>query len=165
MPELYEDAVGQVLDRVALEAELLSKVVGFVAEAPSSPDALELARIERQRDTAMARYRRDRDSLALDDAMTRLDAEEAAAHRPSQFEGVPADVAVRYLKDLPETWRLAEGGPGRRMLAEAIFERIDFLGFREARIRLTELAVAHGFTAAIPNRLTVTVGYGRGERI
>ena len=50
------------------------------------------------------------------------------------------------------------------MLAEALFGRIDFLGFKEANIRLTDLAVAHGFAAAIPDRLTVTVGYGRGER-
>ena len=50
------------------------------------------------------------------------------------------------------------------MLAEALFERIDFLGFKEANIRLTDLAVAHGFAAAIPDRLTVTVGNGRGER-
>lgn len=131
----------------------------------SQPDALEIARIERQRDAAMARYRRDRNSLSLDDAMTRLDADEAEAHRPSRIEGVPANVAVRYLKDLPETWCRAEGGPGRRMLAEALFERIDFLGFKEASIRLTDVAVAHGFAAAIPNRLTVTVGNGRGERV
>jgi hypothetical protein len=38
------------------------------------------------------------------------------------------------------------------------------LGFREATIRLTDSAVAHGFAAAIPERLEVTVGNGRGER-
>ena len=103
--------------------------------------------------------------MSLDQAMARLDADEAEAHRPHQLEGVPANTAVRYLRDLPETWRRADGGPGRRMLAEALFGRIDFLGFKEANIRLTDLAVAHGFAAAIPDRLTVTVGYGRGERI
>ena len=51
------------------------------------------------------------------------------------------------------------------MLAEALFERIDVLGAREATIQLADTAVAYGFAAAIPDRLDVTVGYGRGERI
>ena len=51
------------------------------------------------------------------------------------------------------------------MLAEALFERIDVLGAREATIHLTDTAVAYGFAGAIPERLEVTVGSGRGERI
>jgi hypothetical protein len=77
---------------------------------------------------------------------------------------VPADVAVRYLRELSTTWVKADGGPSRRMLAEALFERIDVLGARAATIRLTDSAVAYGFAAAIPDRLDVTVGYCRGER-
>ena len=50
------------------------------------------------------------------------------------------------------------------ILAEALFERIDVLGAREATIRPTDTAVAYGFAAAIPDRFDVTVGYGRGER-
>ena len=46
----------------------------------------------------------------------------------------------------------------------AEFERIDVLGARETTIRPTNTAVAYGFAAAIPDRLEVTVGYGRGER-
>ncbi len=53
---------------------------------------------------------------------------------------------------------------GRRMLAEALFSRIEVLGAREATIHPTDAAVAYGFAAAIPDRLDVTVGYGRGER-
>jgi hypothetical protein len=99
-----------------------------------------------------------------EEAMTRLDAEEREARRPREVEGVPADVAVRYLRELSTTWQKADGGPGRRMLAEALFSRIEVLGAREATIHLTDAAVAHGFAAAIPDRLDVTVGYGRGER-
>jgi hypothetical protein len=73
-------------------------------------------------------------------------------------------VAVRYLRDLAATWHKAEGGWGRRMVAEALFERIDARGFREATLRLTDTAIAHGFAAVIPERLELTVGYGRGER-
>jgi len=65
---------------------------------------------------------------------------------------------------LPTTCQGADGGPGRRILAEALFERIEVLGAREGTIRLTDGAVAYGFAAAIPDRLDVTVGYGRGER-
>jgi hypothetical protein len=38
------------------------------------------------------------------------------------------------------------------------------LGAREATIHLIDAAVAHGFAAAIPDRLGVIVGNGRGER-
>lgn len=50
------------------------------------------------------------------------------------------------------------------MVAEALFERIDARGFRGATLRLTDTAIAHGFAAVIPERLELTVGYGRGER-
>ena len=97
--------------------------------------------------------------------MARLDTEELEARRPQRVQRVPADVAVRYLRELSTTWRKADGGPGRKMLAEALFSRIEVLGGREATIHLTGAAMAHGFAAAIPDRLDVTVGYGRGERI
>jgi hypothetical protein len=51
------------------------------------------------------------------------------------------------------------------MLAETLFSRIEVPGGRETTIHLTDTAVAHGFAAAIPDRLDVTVGNGRGERI
>lgn len=43
--------------------------------------------------------------------------------------------------------------------------RFDARGFREATLRLTDSAISHGFAAVIPERLKLTVGYGRGERI
>ena len=162
---LYEASIAGVLEQVSFGADTLRRVVGLVTTPPASPDRLALARIERDRDAALAVYRRDRDSGALDRTMARLDLEEAEARRPLQPDGIPADVAVGYLRELDVTWRKAEGGPGRRMLAEALFERIDALGFREATLRLTEEALAHGFAAVIPDRLDLTVGYGRGERI
>ena len=50
------------------------------------------------------------------------------------------------------------------MLAEPLFERIEALGFRQATLWLTHTAISHGFAAVIPERLELTVGYGRGER-
>jgi hypothetical protein len=162
---LYEEVVGEVLERVALRAELLTQVVGLVAAPASGPDRVGLARIERDRDAAVTRYRRDRDAKALERTMARLDQEENVASRTREASGIPADIAVGYLRQLAVTWRRADGGPGRKMLAEALFERIDARGFREVTLRLTETAVAHGFAAVIPERLDITVGYGRGERI
>jgi DNA invertase Pin-like site-specific DNA recombinase len=161
---LFEAVIAKVLERVSLAADTLTAVVGLVAAPPAAPDRPALARIEQERDGALSRYRRDRDSGALDRTMARLDAEERKAREVRQAAGVPADVAVRYLRELAATWRKAEGGSGRRMLAEALFERIDARGFREATLRLTDTAIAHGFAAVIPERLELTVGYGRGER-
>jgi hypothetical protein len=60
---------------------------------------------------------------------------------------------------------LAEGGPGRAMVARSVFERLEASGFRELKVHLTEEARAHAFAAAIPAQFTACVGYGRGERI
>jgi hypothetical protein len=97
--------------------------------------------------------------------MERLDREEAEAQAPREGSGVPPAAAVRYLRGLAKTWRLADRGTGRKMLADALFEVVDVLGFREMTLRLTPDAVAHGFHEVIPERLDLTVGYGRGERI
>lgn len=51
------------------------------------------------------------------------------------------------------------------MLAEALFERFDARGFREASLLLTYTAIAYGFAEVIPDRIDLTAGYGRGERI
>lgn len=55
-------------------------------------------------------------------------------------------------------------GPGRRILAESLFDRLDVLGFREMVAHPTAHAVARGMLAALPQRMDITVGYGRGER-
>lgn len=87
----------------------------------------------------------------------------ASGAGPRDPDGVPADVAVRHRRELATTWEQTDGGLGRQMLAEALFERTHVLGAREATIRLTDGAVAHGFAAAIRDRIDVTVENGRGE--
>jgi hypothetical protein len=111
----------------------------------------------------MARYLRDRDTAALDVAMRRLDAEEARARQPRTDEGVPAEAAVRYLRELPLTWARARGGTGRQLVADALFERIDVLGFSEATAHLSDHAVRHGLADALPEEFGISVS-GRGER-
>jgi site-specific DNA recombinase len=163
---LYEDAIGKVLEQVQLGADVLVDVVSDVSHASASIDSVAIARIERERDAAIGRYRRDRDARALEVAMARLDAQEAEARRELEPEVVPAPDAHRYLQELPATWRALENGegPGRRMLAEALFDRLDVLGFRELVAHPTAHAVARGMLATLPQQMDITVGYGRGER-
>ena len=99
----------QVLSEVALHADLVTQVVGEVAPTRHGPDRLTLARIAREREAATAKYLRDRDTDALEAAMTRLDEEEREAKEEKVEDGVPAAEAVRYLKDL--------GGHGRPPMA------------------------------------------------
>jgi hypothetical protein len=95
--------------------------------------------------------------------MVGLDREEAAAEHPKPAAAIPPDVAARYVRELPETWRKADGGNGRRLLATALFDRIEVLGVREATIHLSAHAVRHGLAAALPAELGILVN-GRGER-
>lgn len=95
--------------------------------------------------------------------MARLDQEQAAAETRERSDDIPADVAVRYVQDLPETWRKAGGGSGRQLLASARFDRIDVLGIKEATVYLSTHAVRHGLGAALPAEVGILVS-GRGER-
>jgi len=74
-------------------------------------------------------------------------------------------VDSRFGVEVRSTWRLAEGGPGRAMVARSVFERLEASGFRELKVHLTDEARAHAFAAAVPAQFTACVGYGRGERI
>ncbi len=162
--DLYEQVVEGILGEAALGASTLAAVVGAVVPSAPGPDSAALARIAREREQAMARYLRDRDSAVLDTAMRRLDADEARARAPRDDEGVPAEKAVEYLRELPVTWAKAQGGTGRQLVAAALFERIEVLGLQEATAHLSEHAVRHGFAEVLPEEFGISVG-GRGERI
>src|SRR5664279_2597238 len=54
---LYEAVIAKVLEQVSLGAETLTRVVELVTAPPAAPDRLALARIEQERDAALARYR------------------------------------------------------------------------------------------------------------
>jgi hypothetical protein len=162
--ELYEQIVENLLAEASVGAGTIARVVGEVASADPVPDRAALTRIERQRDRAMSRYRRDRDAASLERTMAELDTEQAAAEARRPAESVPADVAVRYVRELPETWHKAEGGKGRQLLASVLFDRIDVLGLSEATVHLSAHAVRHGLAAALPEEVRILVN-GRGERI
>jgi len=101
---------------------------------------------------------------ALDGTMARLDIEEAEACEASTM--IDAKTALDYLADLPGLWRKT-APERRRNLAEAIFERIEVLGVKEAIITPTPEAEAHGWREAWGDAVLTAHrdGYGRGERI
>lgn len=74
---LYDAAVQRLLGRVAVRAEMIEHVVATVQA--TTTDVAALARIDRERDAALKRYRTDRDSDELTRTMAALDAREEAA--------------------------------------------------------------------------------------
>lgn len=112
----------------------------------------------------MARYVRDRDPQALESTMAQLDADEAEAHAATK--PVDSQAALAYLADLPRLWQ--EAAPERhRNLAEAMFDRIEVLGTREAIIHPTPEAEAHGWRDVWGDAVLTADHrgqYGRGER-
>lgn len=96
--------------------------------------------------------------------MARLDGEEAEARRPAKT--MDRRRTLSYLADLP---RLREQTPPERHrpLAEAMFERIDVLGTKEAIIHPTPEAEAHGWRELWGETVLTSEHrgrYGRGER-
>ncbi len=162
--ELYEEVVEGLLGEMALGAGTLTRVVSSLTGSGAGSDRRELDRIDRERTRATTRYLRDRDTARLDATMRELDRAAEGARTPKAGTVVPADVAVRYLRDLPDTWRAADGGPGQQLLASALFSRIEVLGLQEATVHLTDHAVRHGVAAALPPEVGISVS-GRGERI
>ncbi|MFO7533095.1 MAG: hypothetical protein R6W93_11590 [Candidatus Limnocylindrales bacterium] len=156
--EWYEGLVEQLLERVRLDDATIAQVVGAVADPVE--DRLALSRINREREDALRRYLRDRDEAALAATMSRLDTDEALARRPSA-DAMSAGEVVDYLRDLPRVW--AEAPASRSRIAEALFERIEVLGFQRARIHPSGAAIGRGLAAALPISCSLPV-YGRGER-
>jgi len=155
--DVFEDVVGQALDHVSANAKLVSDVIGALGTDEPAPDPVTLARIDRDRDAALTRYRRDRDPVALELAMRRLDQEEGSARAMRATGPTPAE-AVDYLRDLAALWDGADGS-GRRLLAEALFERIDVLGATRVHLRPSASAQAQGWAQAWDGaRLVVMVG-------
>lgn len=162
---VYDELVPQVLAHVAAGA---AERVGVVAratrpEGAAAGDQLGLARIERERNQASDRLTRDRDIAAWEATMRRLDEEEQSA-REREAPTPTAAQAAGYLADLPALWRDTDDD-GRRLLAQALFERVEALGTERVSFVPTLKAEAYGFAAAWPGPIRCSIGrYGRGER-
>lgn len=156
--DVYEHLVAEVLGRVALGADVVT--AAMAERAVEEPDRVSLVRIDRDRDQAIARYRRSRDTGELERTMARLDAEAKAARNAEPTPALPAAEAAALLRNLPALWAEAPGS--RRALAESMFESIEVLGLRVMRIHPTRAALDRGLADAFQARTHV---YGRGERI
>jgi len=107
----------------------------------------------------MARYRRDRDTRALEASTQVLDGQEADAKANEAAQALEPAEVVAFLRDLPTLWDAAPGG--RRALTESLFDRVEVLGLRRMHLEPTPAAVAAGLVEAFAS---VSAGYGRGER-
>jgi DNA invertase Pin-like site-specific DNA recombinase len=155
--EAFEGIVRKALGHVSANADLAGAVVGRLGADEMAPDPVTLARIERDRDTAMALYRRDRDTDALQATMRMLDQQEQEA-KGVHADGPTPEEAVESLRELPKLWDDAEPS-GRKLLAEALFERIDVLGARKVKLHPSASAQAQGWAEAWNGaRLVVMVG-------
>ena len=163
--EVFEDAIGLALERVAVSSALRASAVALARRPdPDGGDVLARARITRERERAALRFAKDRDLGKLEATMARLDAEaEALVARPSL---VPTAAEARaYLESLPALWARTSDA-GRHAIAEAVFERIDVLGSNDFTFALTARAKAHGWDAAFgAGDQSISIGQsGRGER-
>lgn len=151
----YEAIVRDVLGEVSVGADRVERLVALTRDP--GPDHLALARIGRERDGALARYRRDRDARALEATMAALDEQERAAQETPGAVALPAGDVVELLRDLPRLWD--EAPTSRRALAESMFDRIEVLGLRRMRIVPTRAAIDAGLADAFSS---ASAGYGRG---
>ena len=144
----YEAIVPFVLERARLGARDLEAAAGaYRRGAGTEPNQLRLARIEEERERALATYRRDRDPHALEQTMRELDAAEAEAAGGSERPTLPPDEVRRYLENLPAWWADADSDD-RRALATTLFERIRVLGVSVAKLEPTQEALDHGLAEA-----------------
>lgn len=155
--DVYERLVSELLEGVALGADAITAAIADTRG--SEPDRVALARIDRERDEAVVRYRRTRDAGELERTMARLDVEAELARSVETIEPLPAEEAVAFLRDLPSAWAAATWS--RRALAESLFASVEVLGLRTMRVTPTAAAIDRGLADAFHARTHV---YGRGER-
>ena len=163
-----EDSDATYFFDVVAAGELVLKltVTGLTASLRRDPDGHQY-RIE----SALVRGNGLGDWVsALDELLiwtARLDAEEAEAKASTQVVE-PAE-ALAWLRDLPALWSAADDS-GRRLLTEALFEKVEVLGVQSVTIHPTPEADAHGWSDAFgPVPLLLNAGRafstdGRGER-
>jgi hypothetical protein len=165
--ELYDSIVPAILQHVAEGAAFLPDVMAHLERGETGPDADTLARVERERVAARRRLETDGDPFAFTETMARLSRDEADA-RAVRRDLPTAEQAQAYLADLPRLWNSASA-EARKLLANALFERVDVLGVEHVWLTPTKEAREHGWLEAWANRelsvpLVSRLGCGRGER-
>jgi len=154
----YEAIVPFILARVRLRARDVAETAhAYAMGIGGEVNQLRLARIEDERERALATYRRDRDPLALEATMRDLDAAEADAGGAREATALSPEEVRRYLENLPSWW--ADADPeDRRALATTLFERIRALGISEVKVEPTQEARDHHLAEAFGPDEVVMVG-------
>ncbi len=129
----YEAVVTSVLAEIELGADVLAEVMVSAPEAPAA-DRMALARIEREREAVLDRYRRTGDTAELETAMARLDADENGA-RALGFRRSPEP--PHTLEIMPDQMATAVGLFGRYALGTVSAKQLEAeTGLAETRIRM-----------------------------
>lgn len=138
----YEDLVSPALAAIALSARDLVDGAAWYATQTPPVDELALRRLAADRDRALARYARDRDVVALERSMQRLDEQEhALRNNPRNNPRPDWHEVLELVRDMPAMWADPDAQPPhRRALAVAAFESIDALGARQLTITTTPAA-------------------------
>lgn len=161
--DAYDGVAPRALRHVAANAELVADVAVALNSTNSGVDVLTVARIERERAQATRRLEGDRDVVAWQQTMARLDRDEAQARASAQPPSA-VDVAT-HLADMLRLYGGAAPETQRRIV-QALFERVEVLGPNEVWLVPSEEAIARGWAAAMSGEFRVELRQsGRGERI
>lgn len=129
--DLYEQWVSGVVHKAALSVKDISVAADLYRESEPVVDQVSMRRIAKQREAALARYASTRNIRALEEAMTRLDEEEALLvqtdDRPEWSE------VVAVLRDLGAMWRKALPEE-RRIIAQTLIDSVDVLGAKSMTV-------------------------------
>jgi len=115
----------------------------------------------------LAQPNHTRDIVKWQATMNRLDEEERIAREPSGAQPLTAGEVLEYARSLPRLWAEA-GSSGRQALTQALFGRLDVLGYQHLEFELSADALDLGLDTALPHTIELDheVGeFGRGERI
>ncbi|HMK93310.1 MAG TPA: hypothetical protein VK576_09955 [Thermoleophilia bacterium] len=130
-------------------------------------DQQAVARIARGREDAARRLAKTRDIGAWQTKMARLDAEAAVVQAAGGRRVLDPPEIVDHLRSLPRLW--ADAGPhGRQAIVQAVFARLEVLGFERLEYELTPDAIDPGLDVALPAAMSLgdhISEFGRGERI
>ncbi|HYI67155.1 MAG TPA: recombinase family protein [Candidatus Limnocylindrales bacterium] len=156
--ELYEGALGEALVKAVLQPATMVAAAEIHRAATPEPDRLALRRVTAERDRALTRYRRDRDVVALEATMARLDAQELSLVSITSDEPAPWSGVADELRDLVGLWSQAEPAE-RRRIAELLFAEVHALGCREMIATPSSHAITLGVMDGVQS---VTVVGARG---
>lgn len=161
---IYESVIPDAIARIGANAKLITEVQEAMADLSPGVDRLTVAGIEKERDAAMRRYLSDRDAMALQATMQRLDQEEAEAKKRRAESPEPTEV-VQALQDLCGLFLTAQPETQRRIV-QSLVEKVEVSGVSDVWLYPSDEAVFRGWAAAFTGEFRCSIGqYGRGERI